>query len=410
MQVQRVAPKKKGRVRIGQGKPTQGQYPEDPKASPLDLLEFAEAGGYRALANPNFPLDKLINFAEMAPEYIERNPSLSLYELEDPAAYERLVEALEEGWITTVFSDDSSQALDLKTIQEISIVACFGWVDAWEEWTNGDLTYREFLRGALRYVEGEIDNLDYQEIKQMAEAMVNSLDRQKNRIAASLSFEEEASQVKRYRDLDHAERYLKAAIVSISGEVRRWSIMSTLLRLAMLGLSGPASWQAEAKEKTRLAKIVRSAYKEVERSRLRSDILAKVKENAERRAKTKAQIQKALAQAQEGAKKIAAIMTKEDPHTWPIWLGLGLVGGVAALLVGPEILVASSVEVAASEILTAAEGAAIERVSVQAFIQGTAISEAAETQAFFNELVKTLGKKGLEVVTEAAEAVVKVAR
>lgn len=378
---------------------------DDPKARPEDLLALAKNDEYRALANPNFPLDKLIKFADKAPQYIERNPSLYLYELEDPSEYQRLVRELNNAWITTIFSYDY---FDTLRMQEIGILAAWYWVEQWEEWTNGDLTYREFLQTSLRYAQKEIEPSDYYETRRIAQDMVSTLDYQADKVSEG-DIDDPKVQA-RYSALNHASRYLQAALLAPTTETRPRSVLTALTLVARIGLPPDEAYRAELKEMARLAKIVRSAFLQDERSKLRTDILAKVKENAERQAKTKAQAQKAVALAQEGAKKCAEIMSKEDPHTWPIWLGLGIAGGVACLVIGPAVLGIGGASAAVAEVVAAAESAEIGAVSVQAFIDGAEVSEAGEATEFLQELIAKLRAKDIEVLKEAVEAVVKVAQ
>jgi len=404
-----VAYRSKKRARIGQHKLT---YWNDPNGAPEDLLALAENDEYRALQNPNFPLTRLIEFALKAPQYIERNPSLQLYELESPQGYRELLLELHAGWMAW-----AEENLSLEDKQKLAIAAAWRHVENYEALTAEDETMRNLLRASLGYVEGLFAKEELARMRKAAHKIEWAWVQKGNQIAAdkkNLPYaisallraaeaaadtekveEEETNQIYALGTLEDAVFYLAGGTVG-----QKWSgHIPSDVRDALLQ---EALWQSRQ---------IRKFYLDEERSILRQSILATIKETQARQAATKAQAQKAIAQAQEGAKQIAAIMAKEDPNTWPVWLGLGMLAtGAVVLLVGPELLVASSVAVAASEIVAAAEAAEVSAVSVQAFIDGTYLSEADSATLFLKELTQKLSAKGVQVVSEAAEVVAKVAR
>lgn len=58
----------------------------------------------KTLMNPNLPFETLIEGAQKFPWFVERNPALALFSLEDPAKAERIETALSWGWVASTNS------------------------------------------------------------------------------------------------------------------------------------------------------------------------------------------------------------------------------------------------------------------------------------------------------------------
>lgn len=390
------------RARIGQ---TKVYTWDDPKAPGSALEEMVLRHEYRALLNPNFPLDKLINYAKALPYYVDRNPALELYELEDPKGYADLREKLQEGYLETVFPK-------LSEMDQVRVgVALLGrYIDDYEEIAEASI-FREYLQGLLSYTEGKLSFDDQERLMDALQKQEQLLQRARREakgtrhalLMAALELSLSAKCFTPELKAERAFNYLFGAVLFLNGgavDPGGYGAADEQPQEALL---------AQRKEQTFAAKIIRQAYQQQQRSGYYLAILSQLEENKRRRGETQKAIDAAVKKAKEGARLCAEIMAKKDPHTWPIWVGLGLVGGVAVLLLGPELLAAGSVAAVVGEVTAVSESVSIGVVSVQSFIEGTAITEAAETQAFFNAMVKALQKEGLEVVTEAAEVVAKVA-
>ncbi len=141
-------------------------------------------------------------------------------------------------------------------------------------------------------------------------------------------------------------------------------------------------------------------------------------ETPEYQAQTQAAIREAVAKAQDGAAKIASVLSSPAGSALPDWLGLALVGAVdvgtvvAAFTIGPEALVAAGVVEAGATIAEAMSAAGTTAVEVAAAAETTGVTTVAfdaqleEDIAIANALVaKITGGVAAEVTTAETVAV-----
>jgi hypothetical protein len=341
------------------------------------------------LQNPNFPVHLLQYFSSDYPEHIEKNPILGMLAIENPGLYADLLDDLNQGWISSIY-----ERLDLPTRIKIALICAWRVLPLYERHMGDDIMRDLLLAG--RDALNQAEELRLRHAEESANQHINSIPEETPPYSALL-----------------------AALYAVRGD-------------ADGGASGNApsmDWVNEAifydaedrqegkelcaEERAFQASLIRAAWKQKERMRLYNDVMKQVEANIKDQAKTKAQIKKATNQAKKSADEIAAIMQREEPSTWPVWLGLGIAGGAVVLLLGPALLaggVGVGVGSAVAEIVTAAELTGATGISVQAFINGAEILTAPRAAVFLSELTGKLGPAGIVIVKEAVQAVAKVAR
>ena len=374
---------------------------DDPSADPHELVKLITTEP-RVLMNPQMPPDILLTFARIYPQYVEENPIISLHSLEDPAFGPKIKSGLNTGWLTKGF-----EALPEMIQRTLAGLFAQRVLPLYQDAVGDDLMMNA-LQTVNQYIHGEITHAElqlmYEENIQDADALRGRLRKTKQEessywallaaIYAGFPYEQKEA-------LQNAATFARdAETESLEGAEKKAKNKEILL------------WQVD---------LVRRFYHQLQEQQQRHDeaytsLKKQIEINAKRRAATAEEAKKAVAQAQAGAKQCAEIMAKDDTQHWPTWIGLGVLGVSAVLVIGPGALLvmegaseAVAAASAAETIIATAEAADVGTVSVQAFIEGAEI-EGSEGTEFLGNLIAKLQAHGLEVVDEAVEAVARVAR
>lgn len=381
---------------------------DDPETPPQVLAAMVEREPH-ALTNPNLPFSAALRWAWRYPQYIEQNPALDMFGLEDEnltGQGAKLLNELNGGWVGCVLGEMPEADRYRLNIQFARQV-----LPLYEK-TFDDGEARNVLNEALRYLQGAYDTRegevrrDLFNAREKATAIIDDLHSPRDEMVAAYALLAAGRVFEKARPDDaettagaarHALAYA-AGVHDISDRDDQPLQMSQADTDAFYNKA--RAWQADQ---------VRAVYWAAQRVAARQATFERITkaaaENAkkaieeeQRKTATKAQIAKAVKQAKAAASKIQAIMQEEDTESWPLWVGLGVLatGCVVALVIGPEALVAYGVAGAAETIIGIAEASAVRTVA----IEGLASSEVA---ASWLELAVKLRAAGLVVAPAAVE-------
>jgi hypothetical protein len=384
---------------------------DDPE-TPGELLAKMLPGEPRALTNPNMPFKVLLKQAVYYPQYVEQNPALEMWELEDPPAYRNLTHELDDGWLHAFLS-----AMPELDRWQLNLTFAYEALPVYEAYSDNGLM-RNLLDESLYYVQGRGELSQGEIMREMehargvAKAMLDDQD--------TTAAEEGAA----YALLAAATIFKhpgKSADPSTPVNAR-WALAYDAGMHNSEERGEVAKSQAEVTEfytktRRRQADRVRLAYWAEQHHARRQAMYDEVQrqvalsakkaiENDKRRLATKADIAKAIKQAKAASAQIKTIMESEEPpQTWPVWVGLGVLAtGVVVVLVGPEILAgvgvvegasllaATVTETGAGAVALTPELATLEAAGLAAQ-EGAVIAETLEAQ----QILAQLARKGVDV-------------
>ena len=394
---------------------------DDPNAPPAELAKLLPKEP-KVLTNPNLDPQELLKYVGQYPLQVSQNPALPLIQLEDPALYQKIRDKMVQGLLEGWSPDLSFHKRALLTFLELSrVLPLF-------EKTNPQLpTPRNVLGDIGDYLSGGITPKDLSK----ASAKINQLGH-----TFPLSVDENPSEVY----CRAIQSFLSALLLPQRTSTQQGLASMTIAQAIdlsanakgmYLGKSTQEKFQIAKEEKQWIAdQVITHLESQDKRQETYNNIQKQIAANAFREAYYGEEIRKeeemrqkiadAVAQAKDGAKQCAKIMASEETKGWPMWIGLGVLGVSAALILGPTVVLATgltegvSATVAATEaaeaIVTAAEAADVSTVSVQAFIDGAEIAETDIGEDFLAELAAKLRGEGITLVDEVAEAVARAAQ
>ncbi len=383
----------------------------DPQTPPEDLANMVKREP-RALTNPSMPTRSLEKWAVKYPEYVEVNLLLPIFALDEPARFAKLRRALDVGWIETIMprlsGEDERRLLLLFSARALPV---------FENATDNNQIMRRLLQQGADIVK-EGDTLKrmwaLSTILSEAQLIFGQLDEETPENSALYSA------IEAVNEESEAAGTAADAIGRAAKEVYFFAHEHGREHGERHG-SEQAGREAQWTEQAWQAQQIKKIWLEYREDAIYERAMNQVLANLRKKERTDAQRVQAIGNAQMAAGQIARIMASDQGWVsgWPDWLGLGLVvgGTVACLLVGPEVLVGLSAEAAVGVIFDAATATGVETVSVAATMADVEAAatlgesaEAAAKTAFLEELTAKLTGSGLKVLSNVAEAVVKVAR
>lgn len=443
-----LAPRDPSRRRVGQagGSPDEPGYYEDiaanPSASASEIEQLAEVMPEAAILHPNCPPEVWWPLAEKYPLLAIQSPMFPILTLESPDRWIDLEREKASDWIEDWIVKNMDTAAGWKYRRKIADMTSdilYSYNNMVYEDINREDSFKDYtgnIEQLMNALGGKVNPVN----KRKLNKLLDEFHSQNN--SAQYMYETNP------KDQYDAERALYVFSNAASGSKYIAKNYAEFKALVETQLSLPEDYYDEDGQAAREMSDEEEQYREVQYTeaivaawrllvqtlnlnkfdtvfnQIRLGYLTKFRENfygaeADRRNEIDKKIKKATASMERSTKEIVEILNRPETTDWPTWVTLGVVvGGVALVVLAPELFVVEAVWAAETGALTTAANIA-HKIALMA--RTAEISEATialgaaaktitpEQSKFLKELAVKLAQEGVKVV-QSSDIISKITR